>query len=71
MESGALVAEATLRPEGSSTVETTRTLRAVLLRFSTSVRMESVASPERTWDETRVPHFFTWTGLVFTSQTWR
>ena len=52
-------------------VEMTRAFCAVLPWLFTSVRIESVASPGRTSARTNVPHFFTCTGCVFTSQTCR
>ena len=52
-------------------VEMTRTLVAPLPWFSTSVRMDTVACPGCTLAVARVPHFFTWTGAVFTSHTCR
>ncbi len=68
---GAPTALPTALPEGSSTVEVTVTFCPPAPWFSTSVRIRSVASPGRTWARTRVPHFFTCTGFVFTSHACR
>ena len=59
----------TALPEGSRTVERTRTFCVPFAWFSTSVRMDTVATPCFTRACASVPHFFTWTGAVLTSQT--
>ena len=64
-----LDARATGWPAGSITVAITRTSRASFSRFSTSVRMATTARVGWTVARTNVPHCFTRTGAVLTSQT--
>jgi hypothetical protein len=71
MDAGKVTALPTALPAGSRIVEVTRALCAPLPWFSTSVRIWTVAAPACTWVRANVPHFFTCTGLVFTSQTCR
>src|SRR6516165_9002454 len=58
MDSGPVAALPATVPEGSRMVEITRAICAPLPWLSTSVRIWIVASPERTWVRTNVPHRF-------------
>ena len=71
MGAGTLVALPTGFPAVSRIVDATRTPCVPLPWFSTSVRIDTVASPGRTSLRANVPHCLTCTGFVVTSHTCR